>query len=163
MAIIMCAQLSILHNPFFCPPPRKAFLRPSICLFYKNHLAANKPQIQFSGRTALAWSSRAPKHWVSKWTPWGEATSHRKWHAFLVEFCFRQWFNDWISWAAEWHTLSCSGSYLDIFGLLGFVGVTYKGGDGSNRKKNQGELLVCLCDFFSFKYVPCSSAPAGFR
>jgi hypothetical protein len=31
------------------------------------------------------------------------------------------------------------------------------------EKKNQGELLVCLCDFFSFKYVPCSSAPAGFR
>lgn len=65
MAIIMCAQLSILHNTFF-PSPRNAFLRPNIYHILQEAFSGKQGSEADSGRRALAKSSRSTKAFCLK-------------------------------------------------------------------------------------------------
>lgn len=66
MAIIMCAQLSILHNAFFFPPPRKTFLRPYTYHILQEALSGQQGSEAVSERTVWAQSSRSTEAFCLK-------------------------------------------------------------------------------------------------
>lgn len=74
MAVIMCAQLSILHNSASLPPG-KHFWGSMLTIFYKNHLAASKAEKQSQEENAWPRAPGMPKHFVSRWKARGEAGS----------------------------------------------------------------------------------------
>ena len=78
MAIIMCAQLSILHNTFFFPSPRNTFLRPYIYHILQEAFSGKQGSEADSGRRALIKSSRSTKAFCLKM----EALS---WSCFRLE------------------------------------------------------------------------------
>lgn len=107
MAIITCAQLSILHNAFFFPPPRKAFLGPYIYHILQEALSGERDSEADRGRTAWPRAPGAPEHFVSRWKPPGEAVSDYEGHTFLVGVSLEKGLMTQMSEAATWNTLSC--------------------------------------------------------
>lgn len=109
MAIIMCAQLSISHNAFFFPPPRKAFLRPYIYHILQEALSGKQDSQAVSRRIVLTKSSRSTKAFCLKMETWRrscfrlEGGIHSCWGFTLEKSLMIQ-----MSEVAKWNILSCS-------------------------------------------------------
>lgn len=164
MAVIMCVQLSISHNAFFFPPPRKAFLRPYIYHILQEALSGKQDSQAVSRRIVLTKSSRSTKAFCLKTETWRrscfklEGGIHSCW-GFTVE----KRFNDSDVWGSKTeHTVLLghfkkTGGYMSLIDPLGCVGISQRSDIGNDRKnKSRWTLSVWLCGSL-FQRICCMS------
>lgn len=166
MAIITCAQLSILHNSFFFPPSRKAFLRPYIYHILQEALSSSEAQKQ-SQETSPS-QGRWEHQNISSQDGSLEAKLfqiRRGIHSSLG-FYFRRRFNDSDVLGSKVEhivLLSPFQKHKDMWTPLACWVVLEFPDDQvmeATEKQVQVNCSTCLCGSLCFKDVPYSSAPA---